>query len=348
MEKTLAEIAQIIQGEIDGDADISISGLSDLESATTSDLVFAENERWLEQAEQSAAAAIIVPMDMPRRGKTVIRTAKPKLAFGMLMHLFAEQIPYEPGVHPSAVIGEDVEMGAGVSVQPHAVIEAHARIGAGSVIGANAYVGHNVVMGEQCMLHPGVAVYYNTVIGSRVILHAGVVVGSDGFGYVEHDGKRIKIPQIGSVVIEDDVEIGANTTIDRATMGKTVIGAGTKIDNLVQIAHNDRIGKNSIFCAQSGISGSCKLGDNVIVAGQAGLGDHVTVGDNVTIGAQAGIPTGKVIRGNQMVFGAPARPAHETKKLVGAQLRLPHYIEKVKQLEKDMAELKSKLEAVSS
>jgi UDP-3-O-[3-hydroxymyristoyl] glucosamine N-acyltransferase len=167
-----------------------------------------------------------------------------------------------------------------------------------------------------------------------------VVVGADGFGYVEHMGQRVKVPQIGIVVIQDNVEIGANTTIDRATLGETVIGAGTKIDNLVQIAHNDIIGENCIFCAQAGISGSCGIGNNVIVAGQAGLADHVKVGDNVIIGAQAGVPSNKIIRSDQMVFGAPARSAKETKRQMGAQLRLPHFIEKVKQLEKEIESLK--------
>lgn len=345
MKKTVAEIAQMINGEVDGDGLIVITGINDLQDVGVGELVFAENERWLEKAEESPAAAVITNRSAERATKTFIRVDNPKLAFGMLMHFCAPKISYKPGVHPTAVIGENVVIEDGVSVQPYAVIEDNARIGKGTVIGASCYVGHGVQVGEKCMFHPNTVIYPFCKIANRVILHAGVVVGADGFGYVEQGGKRVKIPQIGIVVIEDDVEIGANTTIDRATLGKTIIGSGTKIDNLVQIAHNDRIGSNNIFCAQSGISGSCVIGNNVIIAGQAGLADHVTVEDNVIIGAQAGVPSNKKIRGNQMVFGAPARSAKDTKRQMGAQARLPQFIDKVKELEREIEELKASLKS---
>ena len=343
MEKKLAEIAGFVQAELDGDPNIIISGLSEIDNACVGDIVFAEHEKWLAKAEASEASAVIIGKGMTRQSKPALTVDNPKMAFGMLMHLYAPPLQFEQGVHPTAVIGENVELGEGVSVQPYAVIQSGAKIGDKSVIGAMAYVGQNTRIGENCILHPHTVVYPHMIIGDEVILHSGVVIGPDGFGYVEHNKQRIKVPQIGKVIIEDEVEIGANSTIDRATLGETRIGEGTKIDNLVQIAHNDVIGKNCILCAQAGVSGSSTIGDNVIIAGQAGLADRVTVGDNVIIGAQAGVPSNKVIRGNQMVFGAPARNVEDMKKQMGAQLRLPKLVEKVKNLENELKSLKEEL-----
>ncbi len=340
MGKSILEIAQLIGGEVDGDDNIEVMGLADIANAKEGMLVFAENDKWLDKAEETSACAIVVSKTVKKRNKTLIRTEIPKLAFGMLMRAYESKPNYEPGVHPSAVIGKNVDIAEGVSIQPYVVIGDNVKIGKNTVVGALSYIGQDSVIGIDTMIYPRVMIYHGTVIGNDVILHSGVVLGSDGFGYEQYEGRRIKIPQIGKVVINDDVEIGANTAIDRATLGETVIGEGTKIDNLVQIAHNDVIGKNSIFCSQAGISGSCVIGDNVIIAGQAGLADHVTVGNNVIIGAQAGIPTNKIIRGDQMVFGAPARPAEKTKKLMAAQARLPLMVEKIKKMEAEIEMLK--------
>ncbi len=345
MGKSIVEIAQLIGGEIDGDENIEVLGLADVANAKEGTLVFAENDAWLDKAEKTSACAVVVSKSIKRQNKTLIRTEMPKLAFGMLMRAYETKPNYKPGVHPSAVVGENVELAQGVSIQPYAVIGDNVKIGKNSVVGALSYIGQDTVIGADTVINPRVMIYHGCVIGNDVIVHSGVVIGSDGFGYEQYEGRRIKIPQIGKVIIKDDVEIGANTTIDRATLGETVIGEGTKLDNLVQIAHNDIIGKNSIFCSQVGISGSCVIGDNVIIAGQAGLADHVTVGDNVIIGAQAGIPTNKVIRGDQMVFGAPARPAEKTKKLMAAQARLPLMIEKIKKMESEIESLKEAVES---
>ena len=348
MEKSIAEIAGLIQAELEGDPHLIISGLAEIDTAKPGHIVFAENEAWFARAEASEASAIIIPRDIKRGKKTVLKIDKPKMAFGMLMHIYAPPLNFSKGIHPTAVIGTNAVLDDNVSIQPYAVVDNGAVIGKGTVIGAHCYVGQNAVIGEKCILHAHSVVYARMRLGNKVILHSGVIVGPDGFGYVEHNKKRVKVPQIGIVVIGDDVEIGSNTTIDRATLGETRIGAGTKIDNLVQIAHNDLIGENCIFCAQSGVSGSTKVGNNVIVAGQAGLGDHVTIEDNVVVGAQAGIPSNKLIRGNQMVFGAPARNADDMKKQMGAQLRLPKLVEKVKQLEEQIQRMETLLEKIPS
>ena len=343
MHKSLLEIAQFVYGEVDGDTNTPICGISDVKAAIEGTIVFAENETWLEKADQSPAAAIIIPKSMTRKSKPVIKVGNPKLAFGMLMHMYGPKVEYKPGVHETAVIGKDVTIEGGVSIQPYAVVQDGATIGKGSVIGTFCCVGSKSVIGEKCIFNPGVVLYPNTTIGNRVILHAGVVIGSDGFGYVPHEGKQIKVPQIGTVVIEDDVEIGANTTIDCATLGKTVIGQGTKIDNQVQVAHNDVIGKNCIICAQVGISGSSTVGNNVILAGQVGLADHVTIDDNVIVGAKAGVAVNKHLLANKVYLGSPARDINNFKKSFAMQQRVPKLFDRVSQLEEELKELKRQI-----
>ena len=340
MKKTIGEIAEFIGAEIDGDPAIEIAGLSDIKQVKKNSLIFAETETWLNQAEQTEAAAVIISNKISRKTKTVLKVDNPKFAFGILMNLYAPEEKFEPGVHETAVIGKNVDIADSASIQPYAYIGDNVKIGSDSIIGCGSYIGNDCIIGSECKIYPNVTVYPRMRIANRVILHAGVVIGCDGFGYVEIQGQRVKIPQIGIVIIEDDVEIGANTTVDRATLGETIIGAGTKIDNLVQIAHNDVIGKNCIFCSQAGVSGSCIIGDSVIVAGQAGIADHVRIQNNVIIGAQAGVPSNKIIRANQMVFGAPARSAKDTKRQMGAQARLPQFIDKIKKLERELENIK--------
>jgi UDP-3-O-[3-hydroxymyristoyl] glucosamine N-acyltransferase len=227
---------------------------------------------------------------------------------------------------------------ASASIGPHVTIEDHATIGERCILAAGVFIGVGVEIGPDCMLYPGVRVYPGAQIGSRVTLHAGVVIGGDGFGYVFAEGRHHKFPQLGKVIIEDDVEIGCNTTVDRGSLGTTFIGSGTKIDNLVQIAHNVRIGRHSIIAAQTGISGSTAIGDCVVIGGQVGIGDHVRIEDGAVIGSQAGILPGKVIRKGNVLWGTPARPLSEFKKLYAYFSHLPDLAQKVKELSRKISE----------
>jgi len=241
-------------------------------------------------------------------------------------------VVFAPGVHASALVGEGVRLGKDVSVQPFAVIEPGASIGDGTVVGAHSYIGHDATIGAASFLHPRVTVAARCVVGNRVILHAGVVLGSDGFGFENEKGRHVKIPQVGIVQVDDDVEIGANTTVDRARFGRTWIGEGTKIDNLVQIAHNVVIGKHCLIVAQVGISGSTRLGDYVTLAGQVGVAGHLEIGDRVVVSAQSGVS--KTLEANQMYMGSPAVPAAEYREQVAHMRRLHKLAERIQKLEK--------------
>ena len=254
------------------------------------------------------------------------------LSFAKLVEKFAPApVTFPPGVHPSAVIGREVTIGEGASVQPFVVIEDGVEIGAGSVIGAHGYIGHGAKVGANCLLHPRVTVGARCLVGNRVILHSGVVLGSDGFGFEFSGGKHVKIPQIGIVQLDDDVEIGANTTLDRARFGRTWIGEGTKIDNLVQIAHNVVIGKHSLVIALTGIAGSVKIGNYVTIAGQVGIVGHIEIGDQVIVAAKSGIS--KNIAAKEVVWGSPSLPIREAKEQLAYMRRLPKLFERVKALE---------------
>jgi UDP-3-O-[3-hydroxymyristoyl] glucosamine N-acyltransferase len=261
-------------------------------------------------------------------------------AFAHAAELFYEVPPAAtPGVHPTAVVAENAQLGEGVSIGAHCTVEAGVVIGANTVISANCFIGYKTLIGANCLLYPLVSTREFSEIGDRVIIHNGSVIGSDGFGYaVQEDGSRTKIPQIGHVVVEDDVEIGANVAIDRARFGKTRIGKGTKIDNLVQIAHNVVIGEHSVMCGQAGISGSTTIGSRVIMAGQAGLAGHLNVGDGDIVGAQAGVM--KDIPEREFVMGSPAMPHLQTKKMIANTILLPKLKDRIKQLEDALGELK--------
>jgi UDP-3-O-[3-hydroxymyristoyl] glucosamine N-acyltransferase len=245
--------------------------------------------------------------------------------------------PVASGIHPTAVVSPEAKLAAEVSVGPHAVIERGVSVGAGTRIAAGVFLGENVQVGAQCVLYPRVTVYAGARLGDRVILHAGVTVGGDGFGYVFADGRHQKFPQLGQVVIENDVEIGCNSTVDRGSLGTTVIGQGTKIDNLVQVAHNVRIGRHCVIAAQTGISGSVEIGDYVVMGGQVGIGDHVRVEEGATLGGGAGILPGKIVRRGETVWGRPARPLREFKRMYAHLSNLPHLAEKVKELSRRLA-----------
>lgn len=344
MRKTLAEIASIVDGEIIGDGAVVITGICGIKEAKPGDLTFVANPKYLSLMEQTQASAIITSKEIKSAPKPIIRTENPSLSFTKMVSLIApNEVPHFSGVHKTAIIGQNVKLGKDIAVGPYVIVEDNAVIGERTVIYAGCYIGHHAIIGKDCLIYPGVSIRERITIGGRVIIHSGTVIGSDGFGFATIKGLHHKIPQIGTVIIEDDVEVGANVTIDRARFDKTVIGKGTKIDNLVQIAHNVIVGENCIIVAQAGISGSTALGKNVLLAGQAGLVGHITIGDGVVVAAQAGVT--KSVPANTKVSGYPAKP-HDTAKKVNACLqRLPQLVDKVKELEKKLAELQEQLKS---
>ncbi len=334
MSITLAKLAALTGGILEnGSPESPISGAAAIAEATGEHVTFFGNARYLPALKQSQAAAAFVPLDFAEQIRpALIKVANPSIAFAQAVELFAPPpVEYAPGVHPTAVIGPNVTLGESVSVQPYAVIERGASIGAGSVIGAHVFIGQETVIGPQCLFHPHVTIRERTVIGARVIIHSGAVVGSDGFGYEFAQGQHVKIPQIGIVQIDDDVEIGANVAIDRARFGRTWIQQGTKIDNLVQIAHNVIVGSHSILVSQVGISGSSKLGHYVTLAGQVGLVGHIEIGDRVTVGAKSGVS--KSIPAGETWYGIPAAPAGKFKERLAYINRLEKLYERVRRLE---------------
>ncbi len=337
VQKRLQDIAALVGGELVGAGDLMITGVSGIKEAKEGDITFLANPKYLPLLDTTKASAVLVGKDISFPAKPVIRVANPSLAFSRVIELIGpEKIAYPSGVHPSAVIGKGVTLGKDVSIQPHVVIEEGAMVGDRTVLCAGCYVGHFSLIGADTLIYPNVVVRERTLIGSRVIIHSGTVIGSDGFGFTMIDGKHVKIPQIGIVVIEDDVEIGANVTVDRARFDRTVIKRGTKIDNLVQIAHNVIIGEHSILVAQSGVAGSTELGKYVTLAAQAGLVGHLKVGDGAIIAAQAGVT--KDIEPRGMVVGAPAVDHMKFKRNVANVNRLPKLIDRVAALEKKLEE----------
>ncbi|MBV9008123.1 MAG: UDP-3-O-(3-hydroxymyristoyl)glucosamine N-acyltransferase [Verrucomicrobia bacterium] len=328
----LAEIANAIGGELRGDRAKQISGAASLAEATPDEISFFYHPRYLSQLRRTAAAAVIVPSDFAEEiGAATIRVSEPAKAFEEVVLRFAPPpVQWAPGIHPTAVIDPSAVLAADVSIQPHAVIEAGTRIGDGSVIGAGSYIGHDVVIGRNCMVYPGVTIRERCRLGARVILHSGAVIGADGFGFeMTSEGQR-KVPQIGIVQIDDDVEIGANTTIDRARFGRTWVQQGAKIDNLVQVAHNVIIGKHTVIAAQTGIAGSVRIGQRVMIGGQAGIIGHIEISDGTMIGAQTGVS--KNLDGG-VWWATPSVPLKEAKVHLAWVRRLGELFERVKRLE---------------
>lgn len=339
MKKSLEELARIVGGQIRGDRDVQIQGVAKAEEAKQGDITFAISDKFLDKAMRSQASAVIVPLEVEDFPKPIIRVKNPRLAFAQILEIFTSRPRRMSGIHPTAIIGKNVVMGRNVSVGPYTVIGEGVRLGDDVHLSAGVYLGDGVSIGEGSFIYPRVTILDGTVIGRRVIIHSGTVIGSDGFGFVKkEDGSYYKIPQTGKVVIEDEVEIGANVAIDRATLGETRIGAGCKIDNLVHIAHNVVLGRNVVLVALVGISGSSTLGDGVILAGQAGVTDHVKIGDNVIVAAKAGVT--KDIPPNQFVSGFPARPHSEQKRIKAIINRLPKLVKKIKELEDRLRDLK--------
>lgn len=308
----VSELARLAGGAVEGDGDIDIKGLGGIESAKTGELTFATDEKKLSCAERSNASCILTNKTVRSSTKSLIRVDNPKLSFLIIYNTL--NTPERRGAfrHPTAVVAESVRLGKNVWIGPHVSIEDGVEIGDNVIIEANSVIKKNCRLGSLCRLYPNVTLYEDTVLGRNVILHSGVVAGSDGFGYVKDKGKIYKFPQAGKVTIEDDVEIGANTTIDRGSMSDTIIGAGTKIDNLCQIAHNVKIGKNTIMAGHSGISGSTVIGDNVTIGGKVGVSDNIRIGSNAIIGGGSSVLSS--VEDGEVAWGFPARPIREMKR----------------------------------
>ena len=338
---TTGELATKLGAALEGDSGAVLQGVADLHAAGPGQVSFAGSPRYLSEAATSAAAAVIVPKDarLASPKPALLRVANVDAAFAAACALFAPAAIAMPrGVHPQALVSPEAKLGKDVSIGAFAVVEAGAEIGAGTTLYPQAYVGHAAKLGADCLLYPFASVRERCVLGDRVILQNGAVIGGDGFGYaVDAQGVRTKIPQTGIVVLEDDVEIGANATVDRARFGQTRVGKGTKVDNLVMIAHNCIIGEHSVLCSQVGLAGTTTLGKHVICAGQAGLAGHLKVGDGAVIGAQAGVP--KDLPGGQMYLGAPAVPRLEFGKSLAHVASIPKLKEQLKALEARLAVL---------
>jgi len=306
MKRTAQEIAEYVGGELRGDALVSLESVASLKNAGPADLSYAEEKFESEVADSRVGCVVVRSGQWP--SKTVIVARNPKLAFARAAAWLLAETVDDPGIHPSATVAPDAVIGERVKVGAGAVIEAGAVIGDSSVIEAGCYIGKNTTVGKDCTIYPRVVLYRNVSIGNRVIIHAGAVIGADGFGYVRDGAKQVKFPQVGKVIIEDDVEIGANTCIDRGSLETTVISRGVKLDNLIQIAHNVEIGENTVIAAQTGISGSCTIGAQCLIGGQVGVGEHARLDDNTVIGGQGGVLNGKHVRGGEVLWGTPVRP----------------------------------------
>ena len=335
MSFTLQEVAALTGGELHGDPAEKITGAAALSEAVPGEITFYADPRYMSRLRKTRASAVFVPISFSEQTAAAqIRVANPSKAFEqVVLRLAPKPIAFAPGVHSSAIVDPSAKIGNGVSIQPHAVIESRATIGDNTVIGAGTYIGHETVIGASCLIYPNVTVRERTRIGAGVIIHSGAVIGADGFGFELVDGRYQKIPQIGIVQVDDDVEIGANTTIDRARFGRTWIQEGAKIDNLVQIAHNVVVGKHSIIAAQTGISGSTRVGEKVMMAGQVGVIGHLTIDDNTVIAAQSGIS--KDLPGGAW-FGSPAVPLSDAKRQIAWIHRLGKLFDRVKALEKKL------------
>jgi UDP-3-O-[3-hydroxymyristoyl] glucosamine N-acyltransferase len=328
MKRTLKQIAEAVEARLQGDGDVYVEGVASIASASATDVVFVEEEKYLSRAMQSAAGAVIAgEFAAAAAGKPLLICRHPKLAFARAAILLREDATNatENRIHPSAIVHPSARLAANVLVRERSVIAESVEVGPGTRIAAGCVIGRGVKIGRDCEIYPQVTIYPSTILGDRVLVHAGAVLGSDGFGYVRDakTGRYEKFPQVGRLVIEDDVEIGANTTIDRGALDETQIGCGTKIDNLVHIGHNCRLGENVIIAAQTGLSGSIVIENDVILGGQVGIGEHARIGEGVMLGGQGGVLPNKVLRGKGVAFwGTPAQPVRKYLKQLAALARL--------------------------
>ena len=333
MKWTAGELAKAIDARVEGDASLEITGVAAPERAGTKQLIYVETAKHAERAAASQAGCVVAPNGVVLEGKTLLRSAKPKVAFAKAAALLLERAPIARGIHPTAIVAPLARIGANVGIGPYAIIGEDVHVGDGTQIGPHCVIGAGSWIGENCRIHPRVTFYAGVRVGHRVEIHAGAVLGADGFGYAFDGEKYWKFPQAGLVEIADDAEVGANTTIDRGSLDDTRIAEGVKLDNLVHVGHNVQIGAHTVIAAQTGISGSSKLGHHVVVGGQVGIADHCTLDDGSIAGAQAGIPTGKIIRKGQTVWGTPARPLDQFKEAYFWFARLPELAERIKKIE---------------
>jgi UDP-3-O-[3-hydroxymyristoyl] glucosamine N-acyltransferase len=340
--RQVTELAAHVGGQVIGAGEILIARVANLESASHNDIIYVEDPKLFAAAGESKAACVIVPRGAQVRASCRIEVDKPKLAFAKIAALLHPPKERAAGIHPSAVISETATVDPTVHVGPHVVISEYAKVGAGTRLEASVTLGANVTVGEGCVLHPNVVLYDGVSVGNRVILHAGVCLGADGFGYVRDDLGYHKFPQIGTVVIEDDVELGAYTCVDRAALGQTRIGRGTKLDNMVHVGHNCDIGERVVIAAQTGISGSVTIEDDCVIGGQVGFGDHITVQSGAVIGSKAGVLPGKIVRPG-VWWGIPIQPLDEYKRLNAHLGRVPQMRDEVKELRRKLEELENHL-----
>jgi len=339
---TVSELAEHVGGYVTGDSSLKIHGVASLETAGAGEIVYVEDEKLFTAAGESEASCVVAPVDVDLKSLSVIHVKRPKLAFAHIAELFHPQRRREPSIDSSAVISQGADIALTAFIGAHVCIEEGARIGAGTRIEAGGVVGRNVTIGVDCVLYPNVVLYDGVTIGDRVVLHAGACVGADGFGYVRDDMGYHKFPQIGTVEIEDDVELGAYTCVDRGALGRTRIGRGTKLDNLVHVGHNCDIGARVVIAAQTGISGSVTIEDDCVIGGQVGFGDHIHVQSGAVIGSKAGILPGKIVRPG-VWWGIPIQPLDEYKRLNAHVNRLPQTREELKELRQRVAALEARL-----
>lgn len=333
MTHTAGELAQHLIASVEGDPQARISSVGSPGTAGPEDLIYVDSEKNRARAQGSKAHCVLAPAGIVLQGKTIIRVPNPKLAFAKASIWLLPQKRVLAGVHATAVVSPSARIAPDAAVGPYVVVEDRASVGARAAIDAFCSIGRGTTVGEDSHLYPRVTLYEGVHLGRRVIVHSGAVIGADGFGYVFGEGRHWKFPQLGSVVIGDDVEIGANTTMDRGSLETTHIADGVKIDNLVQVAHNVQIGENSVIAAQTGISGSSTIGRGVIIGGQVGIADHCEVQDGAVLGAQSGVPTGKTIRSGQTVWGTPARPLDRFKEQYAWLSRLPELGRRLRKLD---------------
>ncbi|PIE34226.1 UDP-3-O-(3-hydroxymyristoyl)glucosamine N-acyltransferase [candidate division KSB3 bacterium] len=345
MEKTLAELAEYVQGTIVGDGTISIAGVAGLDEAGQGEITFLANPKYRPKLEQTQASAAIVAPDVECSGLNLLKVSNPYLAFAQILTLFSQKFHPPAGIHHTCQLGEEVSIGDLCAIGAYVSIGNHVRIGDRTVIYPGVVIGDRVTIGSDVVLYPNVSLLQEVSLGNRVIIHSGTVVGSDGFGFAPVGGQYYKIPQIGSVVIDDDVEIGANVAIDRATLGETHIHRGVKIDNLVQIAHNVVIDEHSVVVSQVGISGSTKVGKHVTLAGQVGLVGHIRIGDHVMIGAQSGVT--KSVPEKSILSGSPAVDQRMWKKSQVSLLKLPDALKRIRAMERKIQELEEQLQSLA-
>jgi len=340
---SVGELAERVKGRVVGDGMLMIERIADLELAGESEIAYVESESFLEAARASKASCLIVSeqLSVKLMNRTLIEVSQPKFAFALVGAALHPLVQREPTIHPTAVAAESADIALTAYIGPHVCVGEFAQVGAFTRLEAGVVVGANVTVGDDCVLHPNVVLYDGVSIGTRVILHAGVCIGADGFGYVRHELGYQKFPQIGTVVIEDDVEIGAHTCIDRAALGRTRIGKGTKLDNMVHVGHNCDIGERVVIAAQTGISGSVVIEDDAVIGGQVGFGDHTRVQKGAIIGSKAGILPGKVVRPG-VWWGIPIQPLDQYKRMNAHMNRLPQMHEDLKRLKEEIEGLKKR------